>query len=97
MTIDECYELCQRHMGRPVAIRTKDGAVHRGVIERVNRQRVFIRPIDQPRNLGGFGLGFYGPGFGYGGFGYRGFGFGGFGFGIALGAIATLAAIPFWF
>ncbi|MFD2046506.1 hypothetical protein ACFSTA_19385 [Ornithinibacillus salinisoli] len=82
------YDLCNRHRGRAVEIRTKDGRVHRGIINHVNQQKVYLQPMDGgPRNLGGFGYGFYGPGFG----------FGGLGIGIALGAIGTLALLPWFF
>ncbi|MFJ7730202.1 hypothetical protein ACIQXV_29515 [Neobacillus sp. NPDC097160] len=79
------YHICNRGIGRAVEIRTHDGGVHRGIIERVSPNRVFLRPFGGPRR-----------GFGYGGYGYPwGFGFG-FATGIALGAIFTLAFIPFF-
>jgi hypothetical protein len=78
------YSLCRRHMGKAVEIRTHGGRVHRGIIERVSPNRVYLRPLGRTRGLGGFGLGYYGYGFG-------------FGFGVALGAIATLAVLPFFF
>lgn len=81
------YHRCAACVGRPVAIRTRDGRVHRGIIAGVNRSHVIMRPLPGPRrNLGGFGLGYRR----YGGFRP------GFGWGIALGAIATLAVLP-WF
>lgn len=83
-------------MGRPVQIRTHDGTIHRGIIQRVDRRNVYLSPMGRP-GLGGYGYGFGGfgavGGFGVGGFGYRP----GFGAGIALGAIATLALVPFLF
>ncbi|GAB2568639.1 hypothetical protein [Gracilibacillus alcaliphilus] len=83
------YEFCKQHIGHPVKIVTRSGEVHRGVIKHVNRSRVFIDPLGSPRNLGGYGQGYYG---------YGGFGFGsGFGLGIALGAIASIAFLPFFF
>ncbi|AUJ26919.1 hypothetical protein CAI16_08260 [Virgibacillus dokdonensis] len=78
------YSLCQRHMGKAVEIKTHCGKVHRGIIEKVSPNRVYMRPLDRGRGLGGFGFGFYG--FGYG-----------FGYGVALGAIASLAILPFFF
>ena len=90
MTVHHYYNLCQKHQGRAVEVRTHNGSVHRGVIHRVDRQKVYIQPLQGNRNLGGFGYGYYG--------GYRPWGFGfGFATGIALGAIATLAFIPFFF
>ncbi|WP_343799019.1 hypothetical protein [Bacillus carboniphilus] len=74
--------------GRAVEIRTRNGRIHRGIIQHVDRNRVYIRPLGQPRRLGGYGLGYYrGYGYGYGGYGY----------GIALGALAGLALLPFFF
>jgi hypothetical protein len=82
------YHMCSRGMGRAVEIRTTYGGIHRGIIERVSPNRVFLRPLGgPPRGIGGFG---------YGGYGYPwGFGFG-FAAGIALGAIVSLAFIPFF-
>ena len=74
--------MCRRYMGRAVAIRTRDGRVHRGIIRHVSPNRVFLEPLGPRR--GGFGYGF-------GGFSY-GWGFG-FGFGIALGFIAGVSLI----
>ncbi|WP_099156855.1 hypothetical protein [Virgibacillus ndiopensis] len=85
MSAGHYYGLCQRYRGRAVEIRTHDGRSHRGIISNVNNNRVFLQPFGRNRNLGGFG---------YGGFGY---GYGGFGYGVALGAIATLALLPFFF
>ncbi|WP_077300728.1 hypothetical protein [Virgibacillus pantothenticus] len=76
------YSVCQRHMGKAVEIRTHCGRVHRGIIERLSPNRVYIRPLERGGGLGGFGIGYYGYGFGYG---------------VALGAIATLAVLPFFF
>jgi len=76
------YGLCQRHMGRAVEIRTFDGRIHRGIINRVSNNRVFLQPLGRRRGLGGFG---------YGGWGW------GFGAGIAFGAIASLAVLSLFF
>ncbi len=75
------YHMCSRGVGRAVEIRTHHGQIHRGIIERVTPNRVFLRPFRSPR--------------GYGGYGYWGWGWG-FGAGVAIGAIATLAFIPFF-
>lgn len=83
MSVGHYYGLCNKHVGRAVEIRTRDGRIHRGIIHRVDRERVYLQPLRRPRNLGGFGLGFWGWGWG-------------FGFGIALGAIAGFALLP-WF
>ncbi|MFD1040215.1 hypothetical protein ACFQ3N_17720 [Virgibacillus byunsanensis] len=84
MSVGHYHELCQRYKGRAVAIRTVDGRVHKGIIQHVDHRRVYLKPIGHTRSLGGFGYGFYG-------------GFGRFGLGLALGSIATLALLPFFF
>ncbi|GEN83833.1 hypothetical protein SLU01_21450 [Sporosarcina luteola] len=91
MSVQHYHALCSRHIGRSVVIGTRDGRTHRGIIQGVRNNRVYIQPFGRQRNLGGFGYGF---GYGYG-FGGRGRGIA-FAFGIALGAIATFALIPFW-
>ncbi|MFP7492945.1 hypothetical protein SFC66_04075 [Terribacillus saccharophilus] len=84
--------LCQRYTGKAVEIRCHDGRIHRGIIQRVDRNQVYLQPIGRSRNLGGFGYGGYG--YGYGGSFGRGFGFG---FGVAFGAIAGIALLSlFW-
>lgn len=85
MSIEHYRGLCHRYRGRAVEIRTRDGRVHRGIIENVDGRMVYLRPFGGPRrNLGGYGYGF-------------GWGFGGFGFGVALGAITSLALLPWFF
>ncbi len=84
MSISHYHGLCNRHRGRAVEIRTRDGRVHRGIIHRVSPNRVYLQPLRPRRNLGGFGYGYYGGGWG-------------FGAGIALGAIVGLALLPFFF
>lgn len=83
------YELCCRHHGRVVRINDRHGNTHTGRITRVTRSKVYIDPVGQRRNLGGFGYGFYG---------YGPYGYGGYGYGIALGAITglALAGLFFW-
>ena len=90
MSIEHYHQMCNKYRGRAVEIRTRDGGVHRGIIENVNNRRVFIRPFERERNIGGFGYGFYGPRYGFG----TGFGTG---FGIALGAIVGLSVLPLFF
>src|SRR5690625_3751691 len=93
------YQLCQKNLGKPVSIQLKDGQEYRGVIRNVTPYLVYLEPLsDQPRV---FGSGYYyqpypvyqpvapaqrvTP--------YRP----GFGLGIALGAIGTLAVLPWFF
>ncbi|PAF34105.1 hypothetical protein CHH69_17580 [Terribacillus saccharophilus] len=92
MSVGQYRSLCQRYSGKAVEIRCHDGKVHRGIIQRVDRDRVYLQPMGRSRNFGGFGYGGYGNGYG-GSFG-RGFGFG---FGVAFGAIAGIALLSlFW-
>jgi hypothetical protein len=84
MSVSYYHGLCHRYRGRAVEIRTHDGRIHRGIIHRVGGGRVYLRPLGRRRNLGGFGYG-YGWGWGWG-----------FGAGIALGAIAGIALLGFW-
>jgi hypothetical protein len=88
MSVGYYHGLCNRYRGRAVEIKTRDGRSHRGIIQSVDNRNVYVRPIGRGGGLGGFSYGFFG---GYGGFRP------GFGFGIALGAIATLAVLPFFF
>lgn len=84
---DHYYNLCQKHVGRCVEIRTNDGRVHRGRIRSVDRRYVYMEPLGaRGRGLGGLGYGYYG---GYGR---------GAGFSIALGFITGLVLFPllFW-
>ncbi|WP_088101972.1 hypothetical protein [Halalkalibacter urbisdiaboli] len=83
------YHICQKYRGRLVEINTVDGQVHRGVIQNVTDREVYIQPV------GGYTGSRFG-GFSYG-WGYPGWGFGrGFAVGIGLGAITSLALLP-WF
>ncbi|MDL4841231.1 hypothetical protein [Aquibacillus rhizosphaerae] len=86
MSVGHYHELCTRYMKKPVVIRTVDGKVHQGIIEHVDRHKVYISPLGGSgphRNLGGYGYGFWGPG-------------AGFGTGILLGSIVGLSLAP-WF
>ena len=83
MSVSHFHELCQRYRGRAVEVRTHDGRTHRGIIQHVSNNRVYIQPLGNQRNFGGFG-------YGYGGYG-------GWGFGLALGSIAALALLPLFF
>ncbi|MFP7170734.1 hypothetical protein [Terribacillus sp. 7520-G] len=86
MSVGRYRSLCQRYSGKAVEIRCHDGRIHRGIIQRVDQNRVYLQPLGRSRNLGGFG---------YGGWGYGG-GWG-FGWGVALGAIAGIALLSlFW-
>lgn len=77
--------------GRAVEIRTFDGHVYRGLIDRVDGDYVYLRPFKNRPHIGGFSYGF-------GGFWpYHHGRFEAFAVGIALGAIATLVLLPFFF
>ncbi|MFB4165318.1 hypothetical protein ACE1TI_16285 [Alteribacillus sp. JSM 102045] len=84
MSAAHYHNVCNRFRGRAVEIRTRDGRRHRGIIWHVDHSRVFLEPFGRKRDLGGFGYGFFGPGYG-------------FGYGLALGAIVSLALLPFFF
>ncbi|PLS18502.1 hypothetical protein CVD28_07305 [Bacillus sp. M6-12] len=80
MSVSRYHGMCTRGIGRAVEITTRDGRRHRGIIDRVSSNRVYLRPFSG--NYGGYG---YGWGWGWG-----------FGAGIFLGAITALAFIPFF-
>lgn len=82
------YKLCCDNIGKPVSIRTVDGQEHRGVIRQVTPTHVFIEPFSNQAR--GFGTPYYSYAPYYP---YRP----GFGLGIALGAIGTLAVLPWFF
>lgn len=86
------YERCCEYKGRPVVITTTDGRAHRGIVERVDRRHVYLRPTGGGR--GGLG---YSPWWAYG-YGGGGFYRPGYGYAVALGAIAgvALATAFFW-
>lgn len=85
MTAQSHYHFCNRNIGKPVRIVEKGGRVHLGVIERVNPNYVFIKPLRGPGGPGGLAWGWWGPGLGVG-----------LAFGVALGAIATIGFWGFW-
>lgn len=88
MSVGHYHALCNKYRGRAVEIRTRDGRIHKGIIQHVSYNRVYLQPLGGPRNLGGFGYGAYGGGYG---------GYGGWGWGLALGSIAALALLPLFF
>src|SRR5690606_31875008 len=55
VSADHYYHLCCKNIGVPVEITCHDGTVHRGIIDRVDRTHVYLRPFDG-------GPGFDGPG-----------------------------------
>ncbi|WP_174733465.1 hypothetical protein [Mesobacillus harenae] len=88
MAANQYYNMCKSGIGRSVRIRTRDGRTHIGIIDRVTRGKVYLRPIGGRPNYGGFGYGgYYGPGYGFGS---------GFVGGIAIGLITSLAFLPFF-
>ncbi|UOE94469.1 hypothetical protein [Alkalihalobacillus sp. LMS39] len=87
MSVAHYYDLCQKSRGRAVEIRDIHGQVHRGIIERVDHETVYLRPLDgaqMPPQAGPGGPGMFFWGFAAGAL-----------FGIGLGAIASLAFLPY--
>lgn len=41
------YQMCRDGIGRAVEIQDHDGKRHRGVIERVDRRGVYLKPLSQ--------------------------------------------------
>lgn len=84
------YNQCSKGIGKCVRIRTHNGTVHTGIIDRVTPNKVYIRPLGSGRRgYGGFGFGYYR---GYG----PGWGWGAAAVGFSFGLIAALAFIPFF-
>ena len=87
MSYHKYYDMCREGVGKLVEIRTDKGTVHKGIIDRVTSDKVYIRSMNETLDYGGYG---------YGGFG------GGFGFGLAVegfafGLITSLIFLPFFF
>ena len=82
MSIDHIRGLCHAHMNRAVEVRMLDGAIHRGVINRLDGEHVWLTPL-------GDGVG---PGAGWDGPGLYFWGWG-FGFPLALAGIVGITAI----
>ncbi|MDC3413277.1 hypothetical protein NC797_17340 [Aquibacillus sp. 3ASR75-11] len=78
MSLRNIHSQCSNCVGRCVAIRTRNGRIHRGFVTHVNRTHVFVRPI-RKAPIGGYSYGFGGLGHGFGGLGH---GFGGLGHGF---------------
>lgn len=87
MSEDYYRGICQRYHGRGVEIYTHDGEVYRGIIEDVTDSEVFLLPLEDEGEFGGFGYGYRG----YGPYGY------GRGYRIALGAIAGISLLSLFF
>lgn len=43
--MSQYYYICQRHIGRPVRVHTRDGRVYEGMIARVTPTHVLLRPM----------------------------------------------------
>ena len=56
------YNLCNKHIGKNVRITDRNNRVHNGVITRVTRNHVWIRPYGGQRGYGYWG---WGGGWGY--------------------------------
>ena len=52
MSCEKYHHLCRTNIGREVEIRDHHGKFHVGKIERVDRERVYLRPIGPSGNHG---------------------------------------------
>ena len=55
VSVEHYYNQCISHVGRVVEISCRDGRVHRGIIHSVDREKVYLRTIDNfngPANNG---------------------------------------------
>lgn len=88
MSAEHFYHLCKnQYMNKPVEVRMLDGGVHRGIVSRVDREHVWLRPLDDGIGRDG---GIDGPG--------MFFWWWGWGFPLALAGIAGIAALSaLWF
>lgn len=86
MSSDRYYNLCNKNIGAAVEITCFDGTTHRGIIERVDHSHVFLAPFDRKPSSHGSSYGTFLWGWGFA-----------FAAGIALGSIATLAFLPFYY
>lgn len=90
------YDVCCEHIGRPVEIRTYDGEHYVGIVDSVDADMVYLRPLDEADCPPGAD-GFDGPGlffFGFGGAFAGGF-LGGL-LGVGLGRIAFFGPWGYW-
>ncbi|MCD8509033.1 MAG: hypothetical protein LRY73_03535 [Bacillus sp. (in: Bacteria)] len=62
MSVDYYYKFCTEHMHREVEIRDHHGKVYVGTIERVDREKVYIRQAARP-SAGHSGPGVFFPSF----------------------------------
>lgn len=87
MSYDKYYDLCRKSVGRLAEIRTTRGTVHRGIIDRVTSDKVYIRPMNNILDYRGSGYGSF----------HESFGFGLAAEGFAFGLITSLIFLPFFF
>jgi hypothetical protein len=58
------HDVCMKNRGRAVEIKTRDGRIHRGIIDRVDPYHVYLKPLRGPDSFGGFGYGLFAFGIG---------------------------------
>lgn len=75
------YHTCKKYVGEPVRIIENCGKTHVGIIERVDSNYVYLRPLGGRSGLGGYNW-----------FGF----FPGLAFGLALGSIAAVRPFYWW-
>lgn len=86
MSYDQYYDRCREGVGRLAEIRTNRGTVHRGIIDRVTSDKVYIRPVNDTLDYGGYGYGSFD----------NCCGFGLVATGFAFGVITSLIFLPFF-
>jgi hypothetical protein len=87
MSYHKYYDTCRECIGKLVEIKTNKGTVHIGIIDRVTSDKVYIRPVNETLDYGGYGYGAFGE--------CCGFGLAATGF--AFGLITSLIFLPFFF
>ncbi|WP_078552664.1 hypothetical protein [Bacillus alkalicellulosilyticus] len=106
MHAQQYYDICCQHRGKTVIIKEKCGKQHYGKIVNVDKQYVWIEPVQRGTGFGGYSYGYPGYGGYPGGYyqsGYTVAGYGGYPgyrpiFPVALAAIGgfALGAAFFW-
>lgn len=65
MAAGRYYNMCRGAVGRAVEVRCVDGRVHRGIIDRVTPNRLYLRPLRGGYGYAGYGYGAWAFGWGF--------------------------------